>query len=727
MSQFYSGKNSQIDKNSCSKEIADNSDTDSNIQEWIEYFDLTANYATFTKKLIYDNNLKQIRAALAELKSPANQYKDAAIHKAGKLAENPVFLKAVREYKKDALVYLIFAKECEEFANVYYDPWESSPPIQTAAMKAMEKRGISERNSVSDSSLKMRYAFQIIRLSHYRKAFKKTIEYFKQMKIENKSALYYRILSLYAGALTHTGESEKARYLFALVASRSRDYGPMAKVDFKNIHQDEKSFQRTLSFAKNNKERIEIYKIRSVIDNSVTTDDLQAVRDLNPDSGELGTILLYQIARLEKNLLNRFYAQKDIYPQEQFSSNKNRPDNKQVNQHRYSSWSEEEVRSLHEIRSFISETLEKHKTCNAFLWNLAGAYLSLLDEDYKKADRYFKKASSLQNSDSSTYLVHKQKELRLMYELMSGLPMDSLHKEKYATTLSSLYGKQKVEHTWKSYQPQMYLHRILKRALKDHRQENLALLISDWSGFNLEDFNTDELTKMLAMIEKREKDSLENYIVYQSGLKPAIVASRLASNLIKDNRLAEAIELTSRIPIAPLNRVYTHPFESPLADSLYPETKPEKWDKRSFAIYMLSLEKKLAAEKIPRKKAYIYFEIANGWYNISRFGRWWIITDDSWSIYFDKGKHKDLLLRAKTAWLKSSELSGQNGELGAQSLFLAALAEQRLNNLSPEGNREISEHERKIWEQMQYKYSNTSFFQSTVKECFYYRQVADVY
>jgi len=702
--------------------------------------------------LIYKKNLKDLKRAFSHLKSNSAKDKKKAIANSGGLSANTAFRKAVNTYKKDALQYLIFAKECETYTTNYYYPWDEEPVLPVKEMEEMEKRGIAEMNSLSDPSIRQRYAFQIIRLSHYRNNFHQTVQYFQELKIRKHLPLYYRILSLYAGALSRTGKRDHARYLFGLIALQSEEYGGQAKIDFINIKQSERQFKNTLSFARSQKDKIAIYHIRSMLSRSVSLDDMEAVREMDSMCIALEEMLINQIRIMEENLLNRFYGKMDVYPVvknehysnfiEQIYSYGKKFFSALIHAfgiqslyadsgtHRYSNWTQMEIESLRNLRKFNSETIRSYSVRNPQLWYLAGAYLSLLDEDFSEAQRYLKKADENRNADLSPYLAYKKKELNLMYSLMSGKKIDAAVRKKYAEILRDLY-KNKIQDLWtEEHQPQMYTHRMLKRALWEQNQKPPSLLISDWSGFDLENYNADELTAMLALIEKKNPDSLEIYIVGKSDLTADRVARRLSSQLIKENQLARAIRLMERFPKQPLNRDYIqteNPFRNygSIVYTTYFENKI--WTKRSFAFHMLLLQKKASLEKDPLKKAKLYVEMGNGWYSISHYGSWWIIVDDSWSIMDDEKKYRMLLIRARDLWKKAYELAAHEKELAAECLYMTALAEQRLHvrnayDFKYEESR-TSDAEKEAWKALKKKYSDTDFFKYYVEECYYYRKI----
>ena len=162
ISRIYSDKSgADNDPGTCANNAFPGTGTDSNINEWNLYFGLGSEDRADTEQFVYGENLKELKSALQELKAFGEKNGSRALSRAGKLSRNRAFVKAVRSYKIEALKYLLFAKECEKYANIEYDPWGPPPPDYTDEMMEMEKRGLLERNSAKDPSIQMRYAFQI--------------------------------------------------------------------------------------------------------------------------------------------------------------------------------------------------------------------------------------------------------------------------------------------------------------------------------------------------------------------------------------------------------------------------------------------------------------------------------------------------------------------------------------------------------------------------------------
>ena len=85
------------------------------------------------------------------------------------------FAQHLKENKCEYTVdYLIFAKECEPHVS-YYDEWES-PSRDTFRMEELIVRGKKEFLKSKSNYIRLRYAYQLIRLAHYKKNYNQVLE-----------------------------------------------------------------------------------------------------------------------------------------------------------------------------------------------------------------------------------------------------------------------------------------------------------------------------------------------------------------------------------------------------------------------------------------------------------------------------------------------------------------------------------------------------------------------
>lgn len=95
------------------------------------------------------------------------------------------FLQCLSKNKK-ALQYFKFAKRCEPFANVGYDPWGPEPRDSTA-MGQLGNDALTFTKSTRDQFLKLRYAYQAARMFHYAGMHEDSKKVYEQYIVNSKS------------------------------------------------------------------------------------------------------------------------------------------------------------------------------------------------------------------------------------------------------------------------------------------------------------------------------------------------------------------------------------------------------------------------------------------------------------------------------------------------------------------------------------------------------------
>ncbi len=115
--------------------------------------------------------------------------------------------------------YLIFAKECEPHVS-YYDPWEGTAKRDTFRMQELIEKGLKEFQKSKSNYIKLRYAYQLIRLAHYKQNYAQTLELYEYLipKFDPvESILNYWIMGHRAGAIMKRGDHVQASYLYSLI------------------------------------------------------------------------------------------------------------------------------------------------------------------------------------------------------------------------------------------------------------------------------------------------------------------------------------------------------------------------------------------------------------------------------------------------------------------------------------------------------------------------------
>ena len=264
--------------------------------------------------------------------------------------------------EKVAKTYLSFAKSCETITvsnESYY--WDYDALIKKRKQNAPELigKGLSLYSKEKNADLKLRYAYQLIRLYRYNYEFQTAIDFYNnEVKSKvSKNEIYYYILDQVAGCYYKLKRYEKAAYLFLKVFDKSIDKKRSAFVSYKFCtykNAEGKSFLNTKEEKAN---QIFITAIRKFSD---TMQDLENITDLGIAEDKQELLAIRIINNLERAILDINFR-KSIFQVE-----------------------DKVADELIALQSYIDRKLEG-TTSNREFWKLTDAYLSFLRQDFKTA------------------------------------------------------------------------------------------------------------------------------------------------------------------------------------------------------------------------------------------------------------------------------------------------------------------------------------------------------
>jgi len=274
----------------------------------------------------------------------------------------------------EAINYLKFAKN-SEFGNSWEeDPWERNKTFVTSKRGIQIKRAISLAEGTKKEWIKFRYLFLAMRLSYYNSDVKTINELF-QINIKNsnrRDIIYY--WSLYFQSLAEK-DSALCNFYAAQVFANATDKRFMVSQQFNKTIPIEK----VLAFAKNDKERANVYLLFGVLNVDRSLEYIQKIQQLQPNSEGVSFLLLREINKIEDWVFTPYYSLFEPST-------------------RMTSWQEDENNSIDKVlarvetdRTYAAQvlafanTITPKNTDNPLLWNLGKAYLQFVTKDYKNS------------------------------------------------------------------------------------------------------------------------------------------------------------------------------------------------------------------------------------------------------------------------------------------------------------------------------------------------------
>ncbi len=688
-----------------------------NITEWRSRFcDIPK--AKDLYQLIYKTPINQIRVLSSNLrqkKTPLPSY----------LANNTFAAHLKKNGCTEAVDYLFFAKKCEPHVIVS-DGWKA-PLRDTVAMSFLIKDGVKSFRKTKSHYFKLRYAYQIIRLAHYKKNYGEVLELYDYLlpKIDNEESLIEDWIEGHrAGALTKLGRHIEASYLYAKIFNHCPSKRTSAYRSFKILTDEE--WVECLKLCQDNHERATLYALRASHPNSKVVSEIENIYNLDPGNENLELLLVREIRQLEKDLLGLDF-------------NKKKRENKRIH-HLPRKIAGQQVIDLQRLVRII---ITEEKIPNINLWKIADGYLELLAGDFYAAKKTLKKIQASVEDE----VLKDQLEAMLMAATIDGF--EEVDEEMEQTVVQ--FRKKQIFRKYPDFEK--FTKDKLSHLYNSKGLSGKAFL----NEFSVTDLKYNPKLKiideLLNLCEKENRTKLENSLILNED------GSSIENDLwdmkgtyyLSEYKLESALETLKKIPrkerekygiIYPFREMITDCVNCNVIDTL-------TYDKVDMLEQLFELEHKAKANE--EKGAYNYYKIGIALYNISYFGYAWKFAD-----YFRSGSSWNYLKTGKDVF-RSGTISNGNKEtincelplyyfdkayrlsnspeLTARAAFMAAKCQQNLyftesgSEYSTYSNNipDVPNEYRAYFDILLDHYQDTQFFEEVIEECLYLEQYAKRY
>ncbi|MFQ5446390.1 MAG: hypothetical protein ACE5FF_05600, partial [Saprospiraceae bacterium] len=352
-------------------EKADQVNQNENLAEWSERFCGFVKEADLTY-LIYKapaEDLELLRTA-AQSKSLPVPYR---------LQDNDFAQYLWRKKCLETIDYLIFAKRCEPHV-VARDSWQP-PPKDVEAMQRLIAAGKKKFKRTKSDYMRLRYAYQIVRLAHYAGQYEQTLELYDKLipQVDKQSARWaesiipWWILGHKAGALRKLGRNVEASYYYALIFKNCTGRRASAYQSF--LIKTDAEWEECLRLCQSDAERATLYVIRAADEDSKAVEDMREIYRLDPANENLEVLLVEEVRKMERNLLGLDF-------------NDNKAHNK-----RYQHLPRPGVGDyIIKLQKFVRQCRLEGVVARPQLWHIAEGYLEFLAGDYYAAERTLREA-----------------------------------------------------------------------------------------------------------------------------------------------------------------------------------------------------------------------------------------------------------------------------------------------------------------------------------------------
>ena len=653
-----------------------------NINEWYERFCEVAPLSDI-EWLIYQSDLSDIQ----ELKNAVIQNTGLITY----LRTNKFARHLVKNKCLETIEYLIFAKKCEPFVIADKDAWGiRKPDIQN--MEVLIQEGTKEFLTIESHYIRLRMAYQIIRLAHYSGQYSKVkylYNYFTPKINHAPSTIQYWIEGHYAGALKALGERAKAAYFYARVFHHCPAKRESAFLSFE-VRTDN-DWLSALSLCENDQERTALYALRASFRNSRAVDEMIDIYSLHPKSNYLESILIQEIEKQEKKPV---------------------------------------VDYIKKLETFVKQVIDEKKVAHLEIWLLSLGYLKYLNNDYFEAKLAFNAVSDYTQSKA---LLEQIAIFNMAIEIKEWEKIN----EEIAQRIWEFQSENEVFNRYPTLQA--LLSKQVFQSLKNNGNPGLAVLYR--YGFNAVKVNpSEEVIRDIKELAK--KDNINPFekslIVLSKKQFNTEIQALYATWLMSLNEWEAAEKAWEEIPMADIELFgKSNPFVERLNECVHCQVKSNERQltKPQIVAEMLKLQYDIKANRTESPQ--YYYKMGLGLYNMSYFGYAWNVLDyfrSGSSVkaerlenssdmvehpLFANGNRENLNLSKALGYFEKAISISTDKELSARATFMAARCEQKMSHVTKTVNK------RKYFALLNTKYKDTQYYDKVIESCKYFKYYAN--
>ena len=669
-----------------------------------------------------------------------------------------------------ALKYIAFAKLAEPNVSIAYDQWE---PISRDVKKMTQliNAGRIVWKQTSDPFLRLRYAYQCIRLAFYSGQNQLCLALFKEMQPEVNGTGVLRDLSLgiKAGALLRSGKKAEAAYEYSKLFGNT-DIKKMSNYlsfywTVKNMPAAIKA--QALQLCKNNTERA---TLKGMLLMNSKRNELLALTDVyrTENNAPINALLLTR----EVQKLEEFY----FTPALGFEKGEKKVNvgysNVFASDPGIARWKKEAVDLMNFCR-VNTKSNSTHKT----LYALAGAHLAVILKNDTAANELLRAAEKLPMSQ----LQRDQYEIsKLVFSIRSAKKIDAAMEEQLNRSIPWLKKKAGEDVEFARFYRRIFsdlLPHLYKRSGESAVFKNvLCLSVADsvnrkyiesrgeWGYYGgtvsniREQLSVKQAEQLVQFMESKTLSPFEQFLVKESVFSKND-ANDLAGTLhLRNYAFSEALKWLKKVPASYYkNWVYeTYLAANPFADHLTDiHTKTEQdtviYSKIQFAQRMIQLEESAARTTNDETKASLYYELAKGFYNITYWGNSWLLVQYGWSStdlspwypgfnYKEKVKKDYYSAYRSRTYYEQALNHSSNKEFQAKCLFMIARCDQkRLGPIPTTYSNEklpymvrwknwlkLVDQQNGVFSRLKKEYASTEFYRDVYNSCSYLQDFVDM-
>jgi hypothetical protein len=640
-----------------------------NLDEWDAFFGKRLSRKAWSD-LLYKAPLERVESLVAVMKGQRRVESADAV-----FMDYPERLPLVA-----ALHYVAFAKRVEPFATARTSASAWDPPRKlTDADRAKAERLVESATHAIEATqspfLRQRYAMQIVRLRFYVGQYEETIGAFDKYKndFSDKSSAAWRALGYKAGALYKSKSYGYANYIYSQLFGQ---FAPMRRSALWSFHpQDERDWNEALSHATSAREKAVLWQMFGIAKNGARA--IREIYALDHGSDLIPLLLVREVNRAEVD------------------ASQGRPARAQTAS----------------LAAFLDQTIARGgKLDRPYVWDMAAGHLHAVLGQSAPAERALARAAKTAPNDA---VVQRQLRASRFYAYLRGTHRpDADYEARLVDDMGWLMNES-------SSVPR--LHVLLAwartRVAQTYRKANNAPMALCFG--NAEDDplyrSPAQIDALIAILDKPNKSAVENLALNTfRGDKTKLVEAKALQALYAGD-FKGAAKMLATVKTAKLS---ADPFTIHIRDchDCDARARHSEYSKADFAQRLADLQ--AASATISDKTPALYFELANGLYNMTHYG-------NARALYvgtpFASNRAVYDTSRAEAYYKKALELS-KDPEFRAKAAFMAAKCELGTYYNKTSDEKRKADFKAGRWFQMlRTEFASTRYYKDILRECGYFR------
>lgn len=693
-----------------------------NLEEWNERF---CGYSSLgeVEDIVYKASDAELRALHQSAETPTNKPPLPS-----RIADNTFALSIATSSCTEVTSYLIFARACE-FYVVRRAPLQAVPE-----MLRLIQEGERMFEGYQSYFLKLRLAYQMIRLAHYAGQPEMAIRLYNRLidnRIDKKtlgsSIVTGWTLGHLAGALQQMGNYPEAAWRFSLVF---RNCPSKRRQAYNSIYfRNDEDWKAALHLCRDDKERSTLYLIRAAKSPTMEAAELQTIYELDPGNPQLEYPFIRAVQDMEKIFLRTRVTDQKA----------NIKDGVQIREKR--------APALLDLQKLARRVIRENQVYNPKLWRALNGYLQLLAGDSYGAEMTWNRleADLKKRDDYDKQLRKQMDQWRMLLRIMQLDPAKTfIDAEAYRLMEEDVF-KENPDF-------QFFLEDWLASAYIANQRPGKALLAAyppEAIGYNPDMAVIDDL---LALTEEENPVMLEKVMQIDTNVDrvKAILLEYKGAALLGRGEVEGAYSVMDKISevekakmkkFAPFRENFSELVHTNVgaADSL-------QLSRFEIAKMLIDYEFRAKASESTGKKqdaAIYYYFMGLAHYNMSYFGYAWEAVDFYRSGYNwgrlqqgpvfslpgspDGNKEYTDVSLALQYFNKAYEIA-ETRELSARALFMAARCQQKQwfcnkdNQYHYKGTQDqlipvLPQQYMGFYNVLNKKYADTRFYEQAIQEC----------